>query len=67
MLILSRKLNESIDLYFGGQFLGTVSVREITSTKVRIAIVADQNLRAVRTELTDGQQSLPEKRVLEHA
>lgn len=67
MLILSRKLNESVDLYFGGQFVGTISVREITSTKVRISISADQHLRAVRSELTNGEQSLPEKRVLEHA
>jgi carbon storage regulator CsrA len=67
MLILSRKLNEGVDLYFGGQFIGTVTVREIAGNKVRLSILADQSLRAVRSELTDADRSVSEKRVLEHA
>ena len=68
MLILSRKLNESIDLYLGGQLVGTVTVHELSATTVRVAINADQNMRVVRSELTvDGQASTPKSRVLEHA
>lgn len=67
MLVLSRKLGESIDLYLGGEFLGTFTVLEISSGRVRLSIVADQNLRVVRSELTDGELVLPERRMLEHA
>lgn len=53
MLVLSRKLNESIELFFGGQHVGTISVADIQTGKVRIAVKAVDQLRVVRSEIED--------------
>ena len=53
MLVLSRKPAESIDLFLGGLFVGRVTVAELQTGKVRLAIEAVEELRVVRTEITD--------------
>lgn len=57
MLVLSRKVGESVDLILGGVFVGRVSVAELQSNKVRIAFDAVDNLRVVRSELLDPPES----------
>lgn len=53
MLVLSRKPGESIDLFLGGLFVGRVTVGELQMGKVRLAIEAVDELRVVRTEISD--------------
>lgn len=54
MLVLSRKPGESINLFLGGLFVGRVTVGELQPGKVRLAIEAVDELRVVRSEISDG-------------
>ena len=60
MLVLSRKVGESVDLFLGGAFVGRVTVGELQVGKIRLAIDAVDELRVVRSEISDRTESTVE-------
>jgi carbon storage regulator CsrA len=54
MLILSRKIDESLFIDVGGRRV-EVMVTEIRQHRVKIGIVADNDVIVQRAELKDGQ------------
>lgn len=53
MLVLSRKVGQSVELFLSGAFVGRLSVLELQSGRVRIAIDAVDELRVLRSEISD--------------
>lgn len=59
MLVLSRRVDESIDIYHLGTKVATVLVAEIRGNKVRIGLDGGTETRFVRHELLVNQESGP--------
>lgn len=57
MLVLSRKIGESILLYFGGETVRLTVTNVKSSTIVQIGFEASQNVNIVREELLDKKES----------
>lgn len=56
MLVLSRRVDESIDIYYRGAKVATVLVAEIRGNKVRIGLDGGTETRFVRHELLVTRQ-----------
>ena len=57
MLVLSRRVNEAIELKHNGTVIRIVVVR-ISHDKVRLGIEADKNVSVMRTELLPNLRDL---------
>ncbi len=58
MLVLERKPDESVSLFFGGSFIGRVTMVENKNGKARIGFELDPNVRIVRDEILDTEKEL---------
>ena len=63
MLVLERKPDESVSLFFGGSFIGRVTMFENKNGKARIGFDLDPNVRIVRDEVLDAERKLANDRV----
>lgn len=58
MLVLERKPDESVSLFFGGSFIGRVTMVENKNGKARIGFELDPNVRVVRDEILNAERKL---------
>ena len=58
MLVLSRKKNQTLDIWYQGHKLATVNVSDIAGNRVSIGVEAPRDVRIVRGELPDSQWPL---------
>ena len=63
MLVLERKVDESVSLFLGGSFVGRVTMVENKHGKARIGFDLDPNVRIVRDEVLDAERKLANDRV----
>lgn len=57
MLVLSRKVDESIVLFDNGEAVAKITIVESRGGKVRLGIEAEPVIKVVRTELLDRPTS----------
>jgi carbon storage regulator len=55
MLVLSRKKNQTLDIWYQGHKLATVNVSDIAGNRVSIGVEAPRDVRIVRGELPPNQ------------
>ena len=54
---LTRKINESIELFRGSETLGKITIRQIRGNRVVIEITCPLSVEIVRSELIDRETS----------
>lgn len=61
MLVLSRKVGESIDLFIGGERIAVIRFGEMDSNRGRVFIEALPEVRIKRSELQDSEDAIARK------